>query len=164
MYILKLSRGGCHESKKSISLCCLFYVGRKASRSWLRQRWVLLPPQHLHAAIPPPLLAVPHFPTVRWPVFYLFSPFTSSFFFSGNNLLTLVPGAKAHNQFFPLYALIRPLPLKQMVFRLSSAYFFFMFLIDVFLWSDSSQLRIYCGLFGCFFFSEHQFLILAVPV
>lgn len=69
------------NQKKSISLCCLFYVGRKASRSWSRLRWVLLPPQHLHAAIPPPLLAVPHFPTVRWPVFYIFSPFTSSFFF-----------------------------------------------------------------------------------
>lgn len=63
--------------------CWLFYAGRKASQSWSRLRWVLLPPQHLHAAIPPPLLAVPHFPTVSWPLFYLFfllSPQTFLFF------------------------------------------------------------------------------------
>lgn len=153
------------NQNKSISLCCLFYVGRKASRSWSRQRWVLLPPQHLHAAIPPPLLAVPHFPTVRWPVFYIFSPFTSSFFFfSGNNLLTLVPGAKAHNQFFHFMLSFVLCPWNRWCSGFHQHIFFFMFLIDVFLRSDSCQLRTYWGLFGCFFFSEQQFLILAVPV
>lgn len=153
------------NQKKSISLCCLFYVGRKASRSWSRQRWVLLPPQHLHAAIPPPLLAVPHFPTVRWPVVYIFSPFTTSFFFLAI-IFWLWSQVPRHTTNFSTLCSHSSFALETDGVQafISIFFFFFMFLIDVFLRSDSSQLRIYWGLFGCFFFSEQQFLIPPVPV
>ena len=70
-----------HESNSKISLSVP--IGLKASQSWWRQRWVLLPPQRLPAVIPLLLLAVPHCPTVcHIPSCYLSRLTSSSLFIS----------------------------------------------------------------------------------
>lgn len=66
--------------------------------------------------------------------------------FSGANLLTFITVAKAHNQFFPLRALICPLTLKR-----CSGFITISFYVSrwCFLWSDRSQLWILYCLFRC---------------
>lgn len=70
---------------------------------------------------------------------FFFSTFTLSCLF-GNHLLTLVPGAKAHNQFFHS-VLSRVLWHWNRWCSGFHQHIIFMFLINVFLWSDYSKLE-----------------------
>lgn len=120
-------------------------IGLKASQSWWRLKWVLLPPQHLLAVIPLPLLAVPLCPTVC----NLVSYHLSNYLLYQQHPRLDFPISQAQNQFLPLSVLsLVPLTLKQMVHTVLSATFFFppaCFPVKE-MWPTRT---IYCGISGC---------------
>lgn len=124
---------------KCISLFWSCPIGRKASQSWWRPRWVLLPPQRPLAVIPPPLLAVPHCPTVCQLLSCYFSPLTSS---SINNtqVLTFLSISSAQNQFLPHSVLSLVLWLWN---RWCAGFFQHIFSLPIFLWRKYGKLTAY---------------------
>lgn len=128
---------------KFISLSWSYLIGRKASQSWWRPRWVLLPPQRPPAVIPPPLLAVPHCPTVCQLLSCYFSPLTSS---SLNNtqVLTFLSISSAQNQFLPHSVLSLVLWLWN---RWCAGFYQHIFSLPIFLWRKYGQLTEYTAVY-----------------
>lgn len=136
------------------SLSWSYPIGRKASRSWWRLRWVLLPPRRLPAVIPLPLQAVLHCPTVCLLLSCYLSPLTSSSL-DNTQVLTSHSIFQAQNQFLPHSVLSLVLWLwNRWCTGFYQQVFFFPACFPVKeVWSAHS---IYCGVFSCLFTSPYH--------